>query len=666
MPTLAVAIVLAGAPTLSAHAEPPPLIPREVLMGTPIRENPAISPDGTRLAFTAPNESGTPNIWIQPLDGSADPDMLTSDENQGVWGFEWAHDGNHILYIQDREGDENWHLFAVDITTREVRDLTPYDGVRASNILTDPNHPDVVLVGLNLRDRRFTDMHRVILSTGDVTMEAEDPGDVTEWVTDNAFRIRAAVALDSGNSDTVIRVRDTGDAPWREIVRWPLPETGSVLYQKVLGFTPDGASLYVQSPQDSEMTRLVVMDADDGTVSRVLAEDPKMDIWNTWWVPQVVRHPTTHAIQAVGFCYLTPEWRVLDEAIREDFEVLSDQGNGRFFKVMGRDHADTLWMIQYYADISPDAYALYDRTTKTLTPLFESRPELAEYTLAPTRPVVIPSRDGLDLPSYLTLPVGVEPRNLPLVLVPHGGPWARDDWEFDPWVQLLANRGYAALQVNFRGSVGYGKSFINAATGEWGGAMQNDLTDAVQWLVQEGIADPERVGIMGASYGGYATLAGITFTPEVYRCAVAMVAPSNLRTLFESFPPYWGVRKKRWVWRVGPVETDPAFNERVSPLYHVERIEAPLLISHGANDPRVKLSESEAIVSAMQKKDLEVTFVVYPDEGHGLGRTPNLLDFMGRTEEFLQEHLGGRKEPWQKMPGTSAEVRVGGDPGAAP
>jgi dipeptidyl aminopeptidase/acylaminoacyl peptidase len=343
--------------------------------------------------------------------------------------------------------------------------------------------------------------------------------------------------------------------------------------------------------------------------------------------------------------------------VEQDFQTLSGRESG-VFDVTGRDRSDTKWIVRYFGDILADRYYLYDRKEGKLTLLLDAQPALAQYTLAPVKPLVIPARDGLSLPSYLTLPVGVEPKGLPLILYPHGGPWADDQWIFDAWVQLLANRGYAVLQVNFRGSTGYGKAHLNAGNGQWGvGSMQHDLTDAVKWAVDQGIADPKRVAISGGSYGGYATLSGITFTPELYACAVALVAPSNVKTLFESFPPYWAIRKKRWMLRVGDVEHDEALNRKISPLFHVDQIRAPLLIGHGSNDPRVKQSESDAIVAAMREHNRPVTYVVYPDEGHGLGRPENSLDFVGRMEEFLAQHLGGRKEPFRDVPGSSVEVR---------
>jgi dipeptidyl aminopeptidase/acylaminoacyl peptidase len=649
---------LAGAPALApapASAELAALIPREALLGNPVKTNPQISPDGQTLAYLAPSPDGVMNIWVQTL-GKDDAKLASRDTHRGIGTYQWAHDGRHILYIQDKDGDENWHLYATDLHSGSTRDLTPYPGAAADAILTDRNHPDEVLVSLNKRDPTTFDMYRVKLSTGELTLEVENPGDVTEWATDSDFHIRAAVALDGQTSDTILRVRAGPGQPWRDLLRWEFWEAGDVLYKKILGFTRDG-KLIVQSPMGSDMTRLVLLDAQTGAEIREIAADRRSDVWNVFWVPQVVQDPVTYEIQAVGFDYLVPEWRVVDPKITADFEALRKLTPG-MFTIDSRDHADQRWIVGTYTDTQPAVFYLYDRTTRKAELLFESMPQLSGYALAPTRQVTYTARDGLAIPAYLTLPVGVEGKNLPLIMHPHGGPWHRDDWGFDAWVQLFANRGYAVLQPNFRGSVGYGKTFINRSTREWGvGAMQHDLTDGVKWAVDQGIADPKRVAIMGGSYGGYATLAGAAFTPELYACAVDLVGPSNVATLFASMPPYWKVRKLRWIKRVGDVENDDALNRRISPLFHADQIRAPLLIGHGANDPRVKLAESDAIVAAARKHGLPVTFVVYPDEGHGFARPENNLDFMGRVEEFLAKYLGGRCEPWRPVKGSTAEVR---------
>ena len=328
------------------------------------------------------------------------------------------------------------------------------------------------------------------------------------------------------------------------------------------------------------------------------------------------------------------------------------------FLVTSRDRADARWIVAGFRADGPTSFYLYDRRTQRLEHLFDDVPELKDYTLAPVEPVRFKARDGLPLLAYLTLPPGGPAKQLPLVLYVHGGPWFRDRWGYDPVGQWLANRGYAVLQVQFRASSGFGKRHLNAGNGQWGvGSMQHDLTDAVRWAVGKGIAAPRRVGILGASYGGYATLAGLAFTPELYACGVDIVGPSSVTTLLQSIPPYWAPVKRRWQLRVGDVEADSVFARRISPLFHADAIRAPLLIGHGANDPRVKLVESERIVAALRARGLPVTFVVYPDEGHGFGRPQNNLDFFGRAEDFLRQHLGGRSEPWQAVEGSSAEVR---------
>ncbi len=639
-----------------AAAASPELIPRSLLFGDPERSEPAISPDGRLLAYLAPSPDGVSNIWVRPVERDA-PTMVTDDRRRGIYTFRWAEDGRHLLYIQDQEGDENWHLYASDLASGEVRDLTPYPGVSVQDVMTGRNRPGEVLVSMNRRDPTVLDLVRIRLADGAAETAAENPGDVTEWAVDREFRVRAAVALDPETSDTVIRVRSAPGDPWRDVARWPFTEAGSVLYKKILGFTADGAGLYVQTFMGGDMSRLVVLDAATGREVREVASDGRSDVWNIWWIPQVMLDPATGAPQAVGFDYLVPEWRVLDPAVAPDFEALRKLSPGAF-TVGSRDRADDRWVVKTWSDTVPPAWYLYDRTTHRTSLLFESAAGLNAYPMAPMKPITFTSRDGLLIPGYLTLPLGVEPANLPMVLYVHGGPWARDDWEFRADVQHLANRGYAVLQVNFRGSTGYGKSYLNASTGQWGvGGMQHDLTDAVGWAVERGIADPARVAIMGGSYGGYATLAGITFTPDLYVCAVDVVGPSNVATLFKSMPPYWKVRRTRWKLRVGDAENDPELNRRISPFYHVDAIRAPLLIGHGANDPRVTLPESETIVAAMRKHKLPVTFIVYPDEGHGFARPENNLDFSGRVEEFLGRYLGGRVEPWKAVPGSTAEVR---------
>jgi dipeptidyl aminopeptidase/acylaminoacyl peptidase len=641
-----------------------PLIPRKVLFGNPVKTAPQLSPDGTRLAYIAPSDKGVANVWVQTVDKN-DSRMVTQDAHRGIYTFDWAADGQHILYQQDRDGDENWHLYAIDLPSRVVRDLTPFVGIRAQNVLTDPKHPDELLVGLNLRDRRVFDMYRVNLKSGAVALDTPNPGEVMSWATDDNFVIRAATVFDS-DARTIVRVRDRADAPWRDLLVSPFEESsfygqmngGSL----VCGFTADGQGLYVVSPLGSDKTRLVRLDVKTGKELEVLAADPRSDVeyfigQGISTTPAVVTDPRTGRVQAVAFNYTRLEWKVIDPAIADDFRVLQESHPG-VLTIVSRDRDDARWLVRYAQDDGPVAYCLYDRSRKTTRPLFEEEPALRRYKLAKSKPLVIRSRDGLDLVCYLTLPPDQGEKNLPLIVFPHGGPWFRDRGGFDPVAQLLANRGYAVLQVNFRGSTGFGKKFLNASNHEFGdGAVLRDVTDAVQWTIDGGIADIKRIGILGGSFGGYATLAQIAFNPDRYACAVDLVGPSNLRTLFQSMPDYWKPVKKRWALRMGDVEHDDALNQRLSPLFHADRIRTPLLIGHGAHDPRVNIVESERIVAELRARRRPMMFVVYPDEGHGFARPENNLDFFGRVEEFLAKHLGGRAEPWEKIPGSTAEVR---------
>ena len=645
IPAVIVLLMIAGFAYSAVKSENVALIPREALFGNPVKAAPRISPCGERLAYLAPSEKGVLNVWVRTI-GKEDDAQVTNDIHRGIRIYFWAEDGKYLFYLQDLNGDENWHVYSVDLETKVVRDLTPFQGVRASNIMTDKKFPGQMLVGLNLRDRRVFDMHRIDLASGAITLDTENPGDVLGWVTDPNFQIRACQAQNPQDASTIVRVRDNRDAPWRDLVVLPFGEDGGVV-----DFCGDGKSLYFMTSMGADTARLVRIDAASGKELETIARDPKVDLGDAFI------HPDTKKVQAVSFNYLKNEWQVLDPAIKEDFAVLAKLGRGEFYPG-GRDRADKTWLVMYQVDDGPVAWYAYNREKKQADLLFVNQPDLAKYKMARMEPVIIKARDGFQLVSYLTLPVGSKGRNLPLVLNVHGGPWGRDSWGYDAEAQWFANRGYACLQVNFRGSAGFGKKFLHAGDKQWGvGAMQHDLTDAVKWAIAKGIADPKKVCIYGGSYGGYATLAGLVFTPELYSCGVDIVGPSNVKTLFASIPPYWAPMKKRMLLQVGDVENDEAFNRMISPLFHAANIRVPLIVAQGANDPRVNIREATQMVEAMRAKGLPVTYVVYGDEGHGFARPNNRLDFYGRVDEFLAKHLGGRSEPWQKIEGTSAEVR---------
>jgi dienelactone hydrolase len=626
-----------------ARSELPPLVPRDVFLGNPVKSQARISPDGTRLTYLAPSQTNVLNVWVKTI-GKSDDRMITNDAKRGIRNHFWAEDGKHILYLQDVNGNENFHLYSADLASNEVKDLTAYEGVRAQNLLVDRKHPDEVLVGLNQRDKTVFDMHRINLATGESKLDTQNPGDVQGWGTDADFVIRGAQAQ-SQDGGTIIRVRDSASAPWRDLLTFPAEENGGFV-----DFTADGKSIYVESSLGSDVTRLIKVDAATGKETELIATDPRCDVGG------IMVNDVTHKIEAVGFNYLRNEWKVMDPALAPDFDALKKVHDGDF-TVVSRDRADRTWIVAYTDDNGPVASYAFDRKSKKPTFLFVNQPALEKAQLAQREPVVITARDGVKLVSYLTCPVGVPRKNLPMVLYVHGGPWARDQWGYDPSAQWLANRGYAVLQVNFRASEGFGKKFLHLGDKQWGGTMQDDLTDAVKWAISQGIADPKRVAIMGGSYGGYATLAGLTFTPDLYACGVDIVGPSNLKTLLASIPPYWATIRKTFDIRMGDMDNDSLLNQKCSPLFHVDKIRSPLLIGQGQNDPRVNVRESDQIAAAMRAKNLPVEYIVYADEGHGFARPENRMDFYGRAEGFLSKHLGGRSEPFVEVKGAAAQVK---------
>lgn len=646
----------------SLFAELPRLIPREVLFGGATRSAPKLSPDGTRIGWLANDENGVRNVFVQTIGGN-DTHVVTFEHHRGVPEFWWALDGQHLLYMQDGDGDENDHVFLADLEGKNVRDLTPFRGVKATNLLGSLTHPTQILVGLNLRDRGVFDMYRVDLETGALTLEAKNPGDVLSWSTDRNFVIRGATTFDRTSGRTAVRVRDSATAPWRELISWPFEETPIYYGQAfdgtmIVNFAPDGKTINVLSSTGSNTVRVVTLDLKTGKQLAVVASDPKSDVTDLGALtsPLALVSPATGKLEAVAFDYLTPEWKFLDDDLRDDFARMARVVPG-FLLPISVDAKRTKWIVETYRSDAPPVYYAYDRTTKQMTKLFAERPELEPYTLAPKKGVVIRSRDGQELVSYLTTPPGVDAKNLPLILLPHGGPFTRDYDDYDALVQLLANRGYAVLQVNYRGSEGFGRKFTNLFTRQWGLATDDDLIDGLRWAVAQGIADPKRVAVLGGSGGGYATLRALTREPELFVCGVSMVGPSELKTLIEAFPPYWGPSRERFIRRVGDVIHDDAFNREISPYYHIDRLRVPVLIQQGAHDPRVPIRLTDTLVKTLREAKRDVTYVVYPDEGHGLGREENEIDFFGRAEEFLAKYLGGRAEPWKPVAGASAEVR---------
>jgi dipeptidyl aminopeptidase/acylaminoacyl peptidase len=642
---LAAALIVLSVATPSALAQPPALIPRAILFGNPEKALPAISPDGSLLAYLSPDQ-GVLNVWVRTL-GQQDDYVITSDRKRGIGSFYWRQDSAHILYRQDQNGDENWHLYQTNLKTRETRDLTPFKNVRTDVISFDPRFPDQMLVQMNKRDPAVFDAYRLDLKSGKAELDTQNPGDVDGWGADNKQQIRAMQGeLPDGSAE--VRVRDDVRSPWRILVKLGADDSAST---QIYGFSPDNLNLWLVSSAGANAARLIEVNLATAK-QNVLAADEQYD------VETALIDPRKHTLEAVRFVRARSEWTLIDQTLKPDFDALSKVRDGDF-DILSRDFADKTWIVAYLVDNGPVFYYAYNRRTRRAQLLFSSRPALEKYTLARMQPVSFQARDGMTIYGYLTLPLGVEPKGLPMVLFVHGGPWARDTWGLNRYVQWLANRGYAVMQVNYRGSTGYGKKYLLAAIHEWAGKMHDDLIDGVNWAVRQGYVDPKRVGIMGASYGGYATLVGLTFTPEVFACGVDIVGPSNLVTLIKTVPPYWQTYMGFFHRHIGNPD-DPKDAEDMkarSPLYKVDRIKAPLLIGQGGNDPRVNQAESEQIVAAMRKVNKPVEYILYTDEGHGFVRPENNLHFNAKAEEFLAKYLGGRFEPAGEIKGHSGVMK---------
>ena len=620
--------------------EKSPLISRSLLFGNPDRITTRVSPDGSMMSFLAPVH-GVLNVWVGPAGQPDRAKPVTNDTYRGIRSYFWGYTNEHILFLQDLNGDENWRIYSVNLSSGKTRDLTPFEGVQSQVQAVSPKHPQECIIGLNKRDPEYHDLFRLNIETGNLTLIQENTR-FSGFEVDDDFKVRLASNMTSDGGIDIFKLMD--DGAWQNFLRIEKEDTMSARF---VGFNKTNDVAYFVDSRGRNTAALYLLDLDTGERSLV-AEDEKSDFSGA------LVHPTEKNLQAVAFYYdRLREYVIVDPAISEDLEYLYRLEDGEV-RAVSRSLDDKAWIVAYTVDDGPTRYYYYDRSRKQAEFLFTDRDELQDKPLSKMIPVVIKSRDGLDLLSYYTLPLGSDSNDdglpdqpLPMVLNVHGGPWSRDYWGLNSIHQWLANRGYAVLSVNFRGSTGLGKNFTNAGDLEWGRKMQEDLIDAVNWSMDQGIADPEKIAIMGGSYGGYAVLAGLSLSPEVFACGVDIVGPSNLITLLQSVPPYWKPEIEQWTKRVGDYRTEEGrklLQDR-SPLNYADRIERPLLIGQGANDPRVKQNESDQIVEAMQEKGLPVTYVLYADEGHGFARPENRLSFYAIAEAFLAEYLGGRYEP---------------------
>ena len=622
----------------------PPLIDREVFFGDPEYAGAQVSPDGRHISFLKTHR-GQLNVWVtrinEPLTAAR---PITADSTRPVPGYFWSQDGKWVLFVQDRGGNENFHVFAVDPTAAPepvtgvppARDLTPHGAVQAQIVAVPEATPGQILVAINDRDASKHDVYRVDIATGERKLVFRNDAGIIGFTADLAGSVRLGTRVsDTGESELLRIVSETEATP---IVRLPCDIFRSCAPVR---FHKDNRRIYlITAAPGSDLTQLVLHDVESGQ-QEIVESDPEKQVD----FGGVEFSDATDEL--VATYYLGDRLRIYpkDERFAKDYAaVKAGVGNGDIYFASSTND-DRLQVVSVTSDVDPGATYLYDRSTGRVKLLYRPYPKLPTEHLASMRPVRYRARDGLEISAYLTLPKGVEPRGLPAIVLPHGGPWGRDVWGYDAFAQFLANRGYAVLQPNFRGSTGYGAKFLDAGNNEWGtGAMQHDITDGVAWLIEQGIADRARIGIMGGSYGGYATLAGLAFTPEIYAAGVDIVGPSNIITLLESIPPYWAPLKKAFDLRVGDM-SDPVDLERLkqqSPLHSATRITAPLLVIQGANDPRVKKRESDQIVVALRDLGRRVEYVVAPDEGHGFAGRVNRIAMMVAIEKFLASHLKGR------------------------
>ncbi len=632
------------------------LVPRDVFFGNPERIQGRVSPDGTKMSFLAPVD-GVLNLWVGPLGdfGAAKP--ITQDTGSGIDSHQWALNSRNVLYIRDTGGDEDFHVFSVDLETNETIDLTPFEKTTAQFVGGSYRHPDEYLLGINNRDPRWHDVWRVNVVTGDRELVEENDG-FASFITDLNLDVRLAFEP-TRDGGFMVHKREA-DGTWTEYFKI---EKVDAWASGPIAFAENDTEFLMldSSGRDTTALYLVNIETDERTV---LAESDIADIGEPL-VDPVTNEPLAYSVN-----HQRTEWFGLNDDVAADFARLRDAMPGEIM-VLGQTRDNSKWIVASDASTDPLTYHVFDRNTGDVQELFTARPDLSGKPLNEMHPVSITSRDGLELVSYLTLPPHADPDGdgrpdsaVPMVLDVHGGPWSRNEYGYSSWAQWMSNRGFAVLQVNFRGSTGFGKNFLNAGDKQWAADMHNDLIDAVDWAVAEGIAQADKVAISGGSYGGYATLVGLTFTPEKFACGVDIVGPSNLVTLLQSIPPYWESFVETFAQRVGDHRTEEGqlFLRSRSPLYKADQIVRPLLIGQGANDPRVKQPESDQIVAAMQENDLPVTYVLFPDEGHGFARPENRESFYAIMEVFLDDCLGGRSQAIAgALAGSSTQVPVGAE-----
>ncbi len=609
------------------------LIPKKVLFGNPEKSSPKISPDGTKLSYLS-SYNGVLNVFVDDLVNGSNQ-VITSDKERGISSYYWHFDSQHIFYIQDIKGDENWQLFRTNIQTKETVCLTPFEKVQVQLLDKCKDYPNDLIISMNKDNPELHDVYHLDVLSGELKKIEKNPGDITDWITDYDLNIKGALrSREDGGFDLLIKNESTGE--FEVFYGWNNEDSansGPLLISK------DNQFIYLLDSTNSNTAKLIKMNLFDKS-QEILYHDENCDV--SW----AIIHPDTLEIQLIALTKERDQHIIVDSSIKDDITRIKNlHPEGEFF-LSNRSLDDSIWLVGYTRDNGPVPYYRYDRKEKEFSFLFYHQSKINNYNLAKLEPITFTSRDGLKIHGYISFPVNKEHKNLPLVLNVHGGPWSRDYYGFDPEVHLFTNRGYICLQINYRGSTGYGKNFTNAGDGEWGGKMLNDLIDAVNWAIGKKYADPTKIAIYGGSYGGYAALAAATFTEKVFCCAVDIVGPSNLVTFINSIPEYWKPFLDMLHKRIGNPETEEGlkFLKKRSPLFHVDNITIPLLIAQGAHDPRVKKEESEQIVEVLTEKNIYHKYLYYEDEGHGFVKPENRLHFYSQVEDFFSIFLGGAKE----------------------
>ena len=613
-----------GVPSPASAADVTP-IPVRDFFRHPERGFFRISPDGRTLAFMQPYQRRM-NIYVEPPAGG-EPRRLTDETARDIADHFWKGP-SRLVYLKDFAGDENFHLVAVAIDGSGIKDLTPFPGVRAQIIDELRDFPDRLLVGLNKRNKEVFDAYRLDLKTGELELVAENPGNITRWLTDHAGDIRGAQTSDGVNTSYLYR--DGASGPFKTVLTTNFRDSFNPLF-----FTFDNKLLYASSNIGRDKQAIVLVDPGTAQEQKVLFEHPEVDVEGLSYSHK------RKVLTEIDFVTWKPERKVLDAETEKIYASLKKQLPGYEFALQSMTNDEDKFVVAAFNDRTPGTRYLYDVRADRLTKLGEIAPWLPEERMAAMKPIEYTSRDGLVIHGYLTLPKGNEGKNLPVVVNPHGGPWARDVWGWNPEVQMLANRGYAVLQVNFRGSTGYGRGFWEASFKQWGRKMQDDVTDGVQYLIKQRIADPKRICIYGGSYGGYATLAGVTYTPDLYACAVDYVGVSNLFTFMNTIPPYWKPYLDMMHEMVGDPEKDKSLLAAASPALNADKIRTPLFVAQGAHDPRVNIDESNQMVNALRARGIDVPYMVKDNEGHGFHNEENQFEFYEAMAKFLAKYLGG-------------------------